>query len=551
MPENRNHPYLPRLTPQLAKGRHSRRAFLRTATLLGVSAGSAYAFANKVAGLPFARPARAAMPRGGTLRIAMAVQELTTPHTYQWSQYNITRQVCQFLTRTGHDNITRPMLTAGWKVSDDLRTWAFDLRPDVKWHNGRAFSADDVIWNLKHLLDPNTGSSAVGLMKSYLLNEIEKDGKKSTELWDANAIEKLGDHSFRLNLKTAQLAIPEHLFHYTNHMLDPEEGGKFGVGSNGTGPFELTEAVVGEKAVLKARKDYWGEGPYLDELHFIDLGEDPSTGIAALQSRQVDGLYQTDISQLDVLGKLPHVKVYDATTAATAVARMKVDQKPFDDRRVRMAMKLAIDPERVLQIAHRGKGLAGEHHHVCPIHPEYAELPRMARDVAKAKQLLAEAGYPDGIDTEINCRNSPSWELEAVQTMVEQWKEANIRVKINNMPSSAFWDIWNKVPFGFTEWSHRPLGTMVLSLAYRSGVPWNESGYANPEFDALLTEAEGLADVEARREVMAKLERILQEDGPVVQPLWRARFAAYDVRVQGFQMHPTNYIFAEQLAVDS
>jgi peptide/nickel transport system substrate-binding protein len=228
---------------------------------------------------------------------------------------------------------------------------------------------------------------------------------------------------------------------------------------------------------------------------------------------------------------------------------MKVDQKPFDDPRVRMAMKLAIDPAKVLELAHAGLGLPAEHHHVCPIHPEYAKLPAVGQDTAKARALLAEAGYPDGLDLEIACRVSPAWELSAVEAMVPQWDAAGIRVKINNMPSASYWDIWDKVPFGFTEWIHRPLGTMVLSLAYRSGVPWNESGYANPEFDALLTKAEGLVDIEERRQVMAQLEEILQQDGPIVQPLWRSRFGAYDKRVLGFRMHPTNCIFAEELAV--
>ncbi|MEX2407618.1 MAG: ABC transporter substrate-binding protein, partial [Rhodovibrionaceae bacterium] len=264
---------------------------------------------------------------------------------------------------------------------------------------------------------------------------------------------------------------------------------------------------------------------------------------------QVDGLYQTDILQLPTLEKMEHIQIYDATTASTAVARMKVDQKPFDDPRVRMALKLAVDPARTLELAHRGSGQPGEHHHVSPIHPEYAKLPPLARDVEKAKALLAEAGYPEGVDLEITCRSAPDWELLAVQAMVEQWKDADIRVKIANMPSASYWDVWKQVPFGFTEWSHRPLGTMVLSLAYRTGVPWNESGYSNPEFDSLLSQAEGTADVELRREIMAKIERIMVDDGPIVQPLWRARSAAYAKRVQGFAMHPTNYIFAEQLAV--
>src|SRR5207245_504550 len=143
----------------------------------------------------------------------------------------------------------------------------------------------------------------------------------------------------------------------------------------------------------------------------------------------------------------------------------------------------------------------GQHHHVSPVHPKYAKLVPFQRDVAKARRLLAEAGHPNGIDTEIVCRPQPGWELLAVQAMVEQWKEAGIRVKINVMPSTQYWEVWTKVPFGFTTWAHRPLGIMSLALAYRSGGPWNESKYSNPEFDRLLTQAEGTLDVASRREI--------------------------------------------------
>jgi peptide/nickel transport system substrate-binding protein len=91
---------------------------------------------------------------------------------------------------------------------------------------------------------------------------------------------------------------------------------------------------------------------------------------------------------------------------------------------------------------------------------------------------------------------------------------------------------------------------MVLGLAYRTGVPWNESSYSNPEFDRLLTEAEGILEVDKRREVMAKLEQILQSDGPIVQPLWRIVQTGFDRKVKGFRMHPTQYIFLDELAVE-
>src|SRR5262249_30369808 len=141
--------------------------------------------------------------------------------------------------------------------------------------------------------------------------------------------------------------------------------------------------------------------------------------------------------------------------------------------------------------------------------------------------------------------------LHAVQAMVEQWKEAGIRVKINVMPSTQYWEVWTKVPFGFTTWAHRPLGIMSLALAYRSGGPWNESKYSNAEFDRLLSQAEGTRAVPARGEIMARPEPILKDDGPIVQPLWRSVFPFYDKRVQGFRAPPTLYIFGPQLAIQA
>ena len=248
---------------------------------------------------------------------------------------------------------------------------------------------------------------------------------------------------------------------------------------------------------------------------------------------------------------MAHVQRYDAVSADTAVVRMQKTTKPFDDPRVRKAFRLATDQAKTLEIAYRGIGTIAEHHHVCPVHPDYKKLDLMAQNIEEAKKLLAEAGYPDGVDVELACKADPPWEQTAVEVMVEQWKAAGIRCKINLLPSAKFWEVWTEVPFGFTEWAHRPLGFMVLSLAYRTGVPWNESRYSNKEFDRILTKAEGTLDVDVRREYIGQLERIMQEDGPIVQPLWRGLFVFYDKRVKGFQMHPTRYIFGEELAMSS
>lgn len=552
---DREHPVIQHAGREFAEGKLDRRDFLRIATLLGVSAASAYG----MVGLPMPAMAQGAPKKGGILRLGMRVQDLSSPHTYSWIEgANAARQTLDYLTYTGADNITRPNLVSKWEASPDLKTWTFTLRNDVNWRKGRQFTADDAIWNFNRVLDPNTGSSVVGLLKGFMLDEYEtgeKDAKgaakKSTRLWDASAIQKVDTFTFRITGRAANLAIPEALFHYPFLIMDPEEGGKFGVGSNGTGAFELVELDVGRRAVFVPRKDaYWGGGPWVDRFEIVDLGEDAAAYVAAMASKQIDMQYQGSIATLPAMERVPHAQMLSVDTAYTAVARTH-PVKPFDDKRVRQALRYATDTDATLKAAHRGLGKPGDHHHVAPAHPEYAPGIAMKHDVAKAKALLAEAGYPNGVDVEIVCRPTPDWELLAVQAMVEQWKAAGIRAKINVMPSNQYWDVWTKVPFGFTTWAHRPLGTMVLGLAYRTGASWNEANWSNPEFDKLITEAEGYLDVEKRRAVMAKLEQIMLDDGPAVVPLWRAVFTFTDKKVKGYQLHPSVYIEASRIWIEA
>ncbi|WP_119388886.1 ABC transporter substrate-binding protein [Taklimakanibacter lacteus] len=552
---DKEHIWIPKLKQQLADKKIDRREFVRYASLLGMSSGVAYMWAGKITGEPLAPPAMAQdMPKGGILKIAQRIPKVDNPHTFSWVyDSNVARQVCGYLTRTGVDNVTRPHLCEKWEASEDLKTWTLHIRKDAKWRKGDDFTAEHAAWNIKHCLDPKVGSSVVGLMKGYMLKDVDtgtKDDKgnavMTTELWDANAIEIKDAKTLVLNLAQAQVAVPEHLFHYPFLMLDPAENGAFAVGSNGTESFDLVELEVNRKAVLKRRPDSPG---FVDELHFIDLGDNPAAVAGALASKQVDGIYQGNIEQFDLYKGMPHVEIHQVVTAQTAVARMQMTQKPFDNPKVRKAIRLATDPEKCLQIAHKGVGQAAEHHHVCTVHPDYKKLNPMGYQPEEAKKLLAEAGFPDGIEIEINCKPDPSWEQAAVEAMAEQWKAGNVRAKINVLPSAKFWELWTEVPFGFTEWTHRPLGFMVLALAYRTGVPWNESRYSNAKFDELLGKAEGTLDVDKRREILGELETIMQEDGPITQPLWRSVYAAYDKRVKGFEIHPTLYIFGETLAI--
>lgn len=540
------HPAIPELAGQLKEKKIDRREFLRSATVLGMSATAAYALAGRITGarvVPKAEAA-AAPKKGGNLRVSMYVKESADPATYDWSEKsNLGRHMTEPLVQIGQDGIAGPHLAEGWKASDDLKTWTFKLRKGVKWSNGDDFGADDVIFNFQRWLDPATGSSNQGRFSSMTqkvdTGKKDKDGKPIiSTVASEGALEKVDDHTVRFHLNVADLSLPESMADYPAlivHRRFSEEGGDLTKNPVGTGAFTLKEFAVGEKGVLTKRTDvpYWGGDVYLDQITYIDHGDDPAPAIAALASNQVDAWMRPSVEQLSTLASLPDIEVYKVVTAQAGVARMRVTEKPFDNKKVRQAFQACIDAGRVLEVAYQGLGAIGEDHHVSPVHPEYAKMPAQKQDYALAKKLLAEAGYPDGIKMRIDCVATPTWEQNTCKVLSEMVKPGGIDLAINVMPGGTYWDRWMSTPLGFTSWTHRALGVQVLNLAYRSGVAWNETAYANPEFDKLLDEAGAIFDVDERRKVMAKLEKILQDDAIISQDYWRSVFTAANKRVHG------------------
>ncbi len=533
------HPAIKELKIDLENGKLTRREFLRYATLLGMSALAA----SQMAGLGLAKKAFAAKPkRGGVLKVVGQVQKITHPAQFSWvAPSNVGRQIAEYLTFTDGKNITHPYLLKNWVVSDDLKTWTLNLRQGVKWNNGDTFTSDDVIFTFNQWMNKDVGSSMLGLVGEYM---------------DLSGVEKVDQYQVKLHLKQPEIAVPEHLFHYPALILNAKTfDGDFIKKPVGTGPYTLESYRPGERAVLKARKDYWQKGtdgqplPYMDGIEVIDMGTEMAPQIAALKAGEVDYLDLGDVGGVDVFQALrndPNIQIIPVTSASTRVLRMRVDMKPWDNNDVRTALKICQHHEKILSLAYMNEGLQGQDFHVYQLHPEYCEKPIPKYDPQRAKQLLKDAGYPNGLDVNLAVGTWPEV-VRYAEILKQDAAPAGFRINIQTMPTSQYWEKWTEVDLGITPWMHRPIGTMVLNLAYIADdagkpVPWNETRWSDPEFSKLLKEANGLLNVDERRKIFCKLEDIQQSRGSIGIPFWRNAWYIMRKKVQNVTPVPAIYM---------
>ena len=407
--------------------------------------------------------------------------------------FAVTEKIMSRLVRPGLDGKPSPDLALSWSSNANATEWTFKLREGVKFHSGKPFTSADAAYSLRWVQDPKLDSpvrSSISMVKSI-------------ETPDAKTL--------KLILAAPYADMPLVLTDYRLMIIPDGAGDTIKATGTGTGPFKLEKFDAQGTSVLVANNDYYDGAPGIARMEIIGI-PDGQARFQALMGKQIDMLQNITKQQRQLLERASGFGVQEIPTGNWRGIVFRTDMKPWDDPRVRRAVRLAVDRKAMMELAAGGAGVVG-----CdtPVGPkdQYRSTKTCAQDIAKAKSLLAEAGYPNGIDLELPVATLQAEWPAMAEAFQQQVAPAGFRVKIAQVPTDGYFnEIWMKRPVSMTRWNDRPADA-ILNEAYRGGAKWNEAFFKDAKFDALLDAARSELNFDKRRAKYLEAQDYLWENG--------------------------------------
>lgn len=410
--------------------------------------------------------------------------------------FQVTEKIMNRLVRPGLDGKPAPDLALSWSSNPNATEWTFKLRTGVRFHNGRPFTATDAAYSLRRVQDPKLDSPA-----RAAINMISR-------------IDVVDPATLKMTLAAPFADLPLVLTDYRLMMIPDGSGETIKTTGIGTGPFKVEKFDPQGTTVLVANTDYFEGPPGVARMEIIGI-PDAQARFQALMGRQIDMMQGLTSQQRTLLTRMPGFSVQDIPTGNWRGIVLRADMKPFDDVRVRRAIRLAVDRKGMLNLAAGGAGTVGCDTPVGP-RDQYRSTKTCDPDIAKAKALLAEAGYPNGLDMELNVATIEAVWPAMAEAFQQQVAAAGVRVKIVQVPTDGYWNqVWMKRPATMTRWNDRPADGMLNEI-YRSGQRWNESGLRDAKLDATLDAARSELNFDRRRARYIEAQDLLWENGSTI-----------------------------------
>ena len=501
----------------LGRGTISRREFMGRAIALGATVSLAATLASKAA--------KAAPNKGGRFRIGYGHGSTTSsldPATFT-NDFDIVMGfgLHNHLTEVSNAGELIGELAESWEASDDAAQWTFKLRKGVEFHNGKTLDANDVVATFNHHRGEDSASVAKGVVEA--ISDVKADGMNTVvfTLAEGNADFPYIASDYHLAIKQAN-----------------GEGGIEWEAGVGTGGYMLESYNPGVRASFTRNPNYWKEGrAHFDEVELLTIA-DVTARTNAVTTGEIEMMDRVDLKTMHLFEQNPDIKIEENTGYSHYTVPMRTDTAPFDDNNVRMALKLGVDREALLQTVLRGHGALGNDHPISTANRFHADdLPQRVYDPDKAKWHLKQAGL-SSLTVDLSASDAAfSGAVDASVLYREHAAKAGIEINVVREPADGYWsDVWMNKAWCMCYWGGRPTEDWMFSMAYSAGAAWNDTFWEHDRFNELLVTARAELDEPKRRDMYVEMQGIVSNEGGVVVPMFNNNVWATSSKIEHDEM---------------